>query len=288
LLVPRFYHAVLAVKLEVASKSEDDATSNLTAPLRRDPRVAGNSAQAWRAAVMEFSNQILHGDCVELLRSLPAKSIDLVVTDPPYGVRYRDRNGRTVANDDRLDRVLDAFSEVYRIMRSDTVCISFYGWNKVDAFFAAWRRAGFYPIGHIVWVKSYVSNRRFLQARHEQAYVLAKGRPPIPSSPVADVRKWEYSGNRIHPTQKAVSILKPLVECFSRPGDLVLDPFCGSGSTCVAAALTGRRYLGMDLVSEHCKAARDRLASVPRNGVDDAKFADALNGKRAAGAHGRR
>jgi DNA modification methylase len=101
---------------------------------------------------MEFSNQILHGDCNELLRSVSGESVDLVVTDPPYGVHYRDRNGRSVANDDHLGHVLGAFSQIYRVMRPDTVCISFYGWNKVDAFFAAWRRAGLYPVGHIVWV----------------------------------------------------------------------------------------------------------------------------------------
>jgi site-specific DNA-methyltransferase (adenine-specific) len=226
---------------------------------------------------MEFSNQILHGDCIEVLRSVPAESVGLVVTDPPYGVHYRDRTGRTVANDDCLDRVLGAFSQVYRIMRPDTVCISFYGWNKVDAFFTAWRRAGFYPVGHVVLVKGYASNRRFLEARHEQAYVLAKGRPSMPSRPIADVRKWQYSGNRAHPTEKAVGILKPLVECFSRPGDLILDPFCGSGSTCVAAAVVGRRYLGVDLVSEHCETARRRLTAVRQNRTDDARFADALS-----------
>jgi site-specific DNA-methyltransferase (adenine-specific) len=208
---------------------------------------------------------------------VPAESVGLVVTDPPYGVNYRDRNGRSVANDDSLDRVLGAFSQVYRIMRPNTVCVSFYGWNKVGAFFTAWREAGFYPVGHVVWVKSYASNRRFLEARHEQAYVLAKGRPPMPGSPIADVQKWEYSGNRVHPTQKAVSILKPLVECFSQPNDLVLDPFCGSGSTCVAAAVTGRRYLGIDLVSEHCETARNRVALVRKHNTSDAKFADAMD-----------
>jgi len=192
-------------------------------------------------------------------------------------VQYRDRNGRSVANDDRLGNVLGAFSQIYRIMRPDTVCISFYGWNKVDAFFAAWRRAGFYPVGHIVWVKSYASNCRFLEARHEQAYVLAKGRPSAPAKPIADVCEWNYCRNRVQPTQKAGGILKPLIESFSKPGDLVLDPFCGSGSTCVAAAVTGRRYFGVDLISEHCATARGRLAAVPQNNTDDAKFADALN-----------
>ncbi len=85
---------------------------------------------------------------------------------------------------------------------------------------------------------------------HESAYVLAKGRPQKPARPLTDVQRWEYTGNKAHPTEKAVGILLPLIRSFSRPGDLVLDPFSGSGSTLVAAALSGRRYFGIDLEAE--------------------------------------
>ena len=74
--------------------------------------------------------------------------------------------------------------------------------------------------------------------------MLPKGRPPVPDRPLADIREWKYSGNRVHPTEKHVDILTPLIETFTRPGEMVLDPFAGSGSTCVAAALAGRRYCG--------------------------------------------
>ena len=105
-------------------------------------------------------------------------------------------------------------------------------------------------MGHVVWHKSYASSTRFLNARHEQAYVLAKGHPDKPDVPLDDVRPWEYTGNRAHPTEKAVSVLKPLIECFSVPGDTILDPFCGSGSTLVAAALCARDYIGIELESQ--------------------------------------
>jgi site-specific DNA-methyltransferase (adenine-specific) len=152
---------------------------------------------------------------------LPAASVDLVVTDPPYGVRYRDRLNRTIANDDNPERILGAFNDVYRVLKPDTFCVSFYGWNRADAFLTAWRRAGFVPVGHLVWQKNYASSRGFLEARHEQAYLLAKGRPAKPARPLSDVRPWQYSGNSIHPTEKAVSILRPLIESFSKPGGVV-------------------------------------------------------------------
>jgi site-specific DNA-methyltransferase (adenine-specific) len=71
-----------------------------------------------------------------------------------------------------------------------------------------------------------------------------------------------YSGNKLHPTQKPVAALAPLVRSFTLPGEMVLDPFTGSGSTCAAALLTGRRYLGIELDAEFHEAASQRLDRV--------------------------
>jgi DNA modification methylase len=225
---------------------------------------------------MLIENQIIQGDCTKVLPQMPPESIDLVVTDPPYGVRYVDRRGRTVANDDNLTPVLAAFGDVYRVLKQNRFCISFYGWNHVDEFFRSWRAAGFYPVGHLVWRKSYASSRGFLESRHEQAYLLAKGRPTKPEKPISDVQEWHYSGNRVHPTQKDVSILKPLIESFSRPGDLVLDPFSGSGSTSIAAAQAGRRYLGIELEPQYCKYTRECIAQHGSSSRRTDRFAVAL------------
>jgi site-specific DNA-methyltransferase (adenine-specific) len=226
---------------------------------------------------MRMENQIVQGDCLEVLPQLPRESVDLVVTDPPYGVRYTDRYGRTVANDDDLGPVHRSFAELYRVLKQDTFCISFYGWKRVDAFFKSWRSAGFYPVGHIVWAKNYASSRTFLQNRHEQAYLLAKGRPAKPSQPISDVQPWEYTGNRVHPTQKAPSILQPLIESFSQRGDLVLDPFSGSGSCALAAAQCGRRFLGIELEARYCQYARECLSQYVEHAAPQGAFAEALS-----------
>ncbi len=209
------------------------------------------------------ANQVIHGDCVEVLRNLPDESIDAVITDPPYFVRYRDRSGRSIANDSDPASILGAFRDIYRALKPDSFCVCFYGWNSVDAFFRAWRDAGFQPVGHLVWVKSYASRVSFLEARHEQAYLLAKGHPQKPHAPLPDVQPWEYTGNVAHPTEKAVSILRPLVESFCPTGGVV-DPFAGSGSTLVAAALSGRRYVGVELEEKYVQLAQRRLAGVER------------------------
>jgi hypothetical protein len=124
-----------------------------------------------------FTNQILHGDCIEAMREMPANSVDFILTDPPYLVTYRDRSGRTIQNDVDENWLKPAMAEAYRVLKQDRVAIMFYGWTKIDAFFEAWRSAGFQPVGHIVFRKSYCSKSRFLRYQHEQAFLLAKGRP---------------------------------------------------------------------------------------------------------------
>lgn len=98
-----------------------------------------------------------------------------------------------------------------------------------------------------------------MRYEHEQAYLLAKGEPPRPERPISDVLEMRYSGNQIHPTQKPVSALLPLIESFSYEGDVVLDPFCGSGSTLVAACRLGRRFIGMELDPTYHALATRRI-----------------------------
>ncbi|MFV1304160.1 DNA methyltransferase, partial [Klebsiella pneumoniae] len=71
-------------------------------------------------------------------------------------------------------------------------------------------------------------------------------------------------GNRHHPTEKPVTSLQPLIESFTHPGAIVLDPFAGSGSTCVAALQAGRRYIGIELLEQYHRAGQQRLAAVRR------------------------
>ncbi|WP_343155592.1 DNA methyltransferase [Pseudomonas aeruginosa] len=74
----------------------------------------------------------------------------------------------------------------------------------------------------------------------------------------------EIFGNRHHPTEKPVTSLQPLIESFTHPNAIVLDPFAGSGSTCVAALQSGRRYIGIELLEQYHRAGQQRLAAVQR------------------------
>ena len=131
----------------------------------------------------QMLNGVTCGDCIDVMAHLPARSIDFVLTDPPYLVRYHDRSGRRVINDDNDAWLKPAFAQVHRVLKPDALCVSFYGSDKVDVFMGAWRAAGFRPVGDITFRKSYASSTRYLSRHHESAYLLAKGFPAFPDRP---------------------------------------------------------------------------------------------------------
>jgi adenine-specific DNA-methyltransferase len=181
-------------------------------------------------SLSSFLNTVQRGDCLKLLQQLPDACVDLVLTDPPYLARYTARDGRRIAGDDNADK-----------------------------FITAWRAAGFSLVGHLVWPKRYASSQRYVRYQHEQAYLLAKGTPYQPATLIPDVLEWKYTGNVLHPTQKPIGALLPLILAFSKQRDIVLDPFCGSGSTLVAAQLVARQYIGMEIDPQYYQLAHNRL-----------------------------
>jgi len=214
--------------------------------------------------IHHFINQIHCGDCIEVMRHMPSASVDFVLTDPPYLVNYRSRDGRSYPNDTNDQWLAPSFAEVARVLKRDAFCVSFYGWNKADRFLTAWKAAGLQPVGHLVWTKNYHSQERFVRYAHESAYLLAKGNPPKPYIALRDVLDWRYAGDTLHPTQKPVMALLPLIMAYSRFNDIVLDPFAGSGTTAVAAETLGRRYIGIELDPTYCRIAQERLAQKTR------------------------
>lgn len=196
-------------------------------------------------------DSVIHGDCIEVMRCMPAASVDFILTDPPYLQNFRDRQGRGLRNDTDSGWLRPAFCEAYRVLKPGRFCLCFYGWPKVDRFMDAWRAAGFRPCGHLAFCKRYASNRRFLRYEHEPAYLLVKGDALLPERPISDVQELRYSGNQLHPTEKHAASLEPVIAAFSGPGETVLDPFCGSGSTLVAARNLGRHFVGIELDPEY-------------------------------------
>jgi adenine-specific DNA-methyltransferase len=210
------------------------------------------------------TNSVILGDCRDILPQIASESIDFVLTDPPYVNRYVSRDGRRVRNDD-FKWMKPAFRHLYRILKRDSFCVCFYGWACIDKFVPAFCEAGFRIAGHLSFPKRYISNSRYLAYKHEAAYLLVKGIPSPIFHALPDVIEWnERLVNELHPTQKPLSVLTPLIEAFSRPGHTVLDPFAGSGSSLLAAKTLGRSYIGIELDAKYHGIAKHRLASIPQ------------------------
>ncbi|WHG82341.1 DNA methylase [Escherichia coli] len=204
------------------------------------------------------------GNCIDVMARIPDNAIDFILTDPPYLVGFRDRSGRTIAGDKTDEWLQPACNEMYRVLKKDALMVSFYGWNRVDRFMAAWKNAGFSVVGHLVFTKTYTSKRRICGLSPRMRLHPGKRGPALPQKPLPDVLGWKYSGNRHHPTEKPVTSLQPLIESFTHPNAIVLDPFAGSGSTCVAALQSRRRYIGIELLEQYHRAGQQRLAARQR------------------------
>jgi adenine-specific DNA-methyltransferase len=217
------------------------------------------NSQEYMGVISDYTNRIIYGDCIDVMKTMPDACVDLIATDPPYLVGYQSRDGRSIKNDKTSDWLVPAYSQMYRVLKDNRFLVSFYSWNKADYFFRAWRTAGFRPVGHLVWVKRYHSNERFVRYCHEAAYLLAKGEPEKPQAALRDVLDWTYTGDTLHPTQKPVTAMLPIISSFSKRGEVVLDPFCGSGTTAVAARSLGRRFIGVELDKTYAQIAENRL-----------------------------
>jgi site-specific DNA-methyltransferase (adenine-specific) len=206
---------------------------------------------------------IHHGDCRRLLPAFAAASFDFVLTDPPYLVSYAGRwdgERRRIAGDDDASWLYPVFSEVYRVLKDDAFCVTFYGWPQVDLFMSAWKAVGFRPVSHLAFVKNVWGLGRRTRGQHETAFLLAKGSPPMYGRPPSDVIDWVRVAAARHPNQKPVGALAPLLACYCPGGGHVLDPFMGSGSTLRAAKDLGLRATGIEIEPEWCAYARLRLA----------------------------
>lgn len=203
------------------------------------------------------------GDCREILPQLESETFDLVVTDPPYLVSYSGRWGsdwEPIQGDADSGWVLPAYREIHRLLKPDSLCVSFYGWPHADVFLTAWRQVGFRPVSVFALVKRRWGLGYFTRGQHELAYLLAKGKPKKPKSPMSDVLDWRQPPVPLHPNQKPIGALSRLITSFSTSHSIVLDPFCASRSTLVAARQSGRIGIGIEIEERFCEVAAMRLS----------------------------
>ena len=201
---------------------------------------------------------IIQGDCLEVMKTMPDKSFDCVITDPPYGMKYESgwyKNGNPhapIVGDDRYPSEL--IPEFKRIARK--AVFSFCRWDNLADVEK--------PTSFIVWVKNNHSAGDLYHAYARKwegilFYPLEEHSFNSRPQDVADSRRVDFTALQ-HPTEKPVSLIKWLIRENTNEGDTILDPFMGSGTTLVAAKQLNRNATGIEISKEYCEIARKRLS----------------------------
>ncbi len=222
------------------------------------------------AAAPPGTSTLLHGDCRDHAPALERRSISLVLTDPPYGAGYRSgyryaSTPKAIRGDDdgAVELLLDALTALRPAMADDAHVLVFCRFREEPAFREALDgHAGLALRGGLVWTKGTGMGdlaRTFAPA-HERLLHLslpdARMRIRAPDA-IHEAR----AGVARHPTEKPVRLLGRLIRATTNPGDLVADPFAGSGSTLAAAVAAGRNGWGCEIDPDHHATASERLAA---------------------------
>ena len=205
------------------------------------------------------------GDCLELMKHIPDGSVDMILTDPPYGMSFvsgfRKVAFNAIANDSSLEWIDDLASELHRITKDDTAHYVFCSYHHIDKFKQAFERH--FKIKNILtWVKNNTSMgdlKGDFAPKTEFILFMQKGRCLIRGKRDCNVLQYARTGNELHPTQKPVDMLEFLISKFSDESMVICDPFMGSGSTGVAAKNTNRKFIGIELDQNYFEIAKKRI-----------------------------
>jgi len=213
--------------------------------------------------------KLLQGDCLKMLSTVSDGSADLIVTDPPYGMDYSCKwrkdygKGDKLKNDTNLDW-LDEFAQLcYDKLADNSAAYVFCSFHHIDKFKQAFEKV-FKFKNILVWEKNNTSMgdlKGDFASKTEFIILVHKGRCLLRGRRDHNILKFDRTRNTLHPTQKPVDLLEFLISKFSDEGDLVLDPFMGSGSTGEACKNTGRHFIGIELDEKHFNTAKTRLKS---------------------------
>lgn len=226
---------------------------------------------------------IYHGDCLEVMASMPNQSIDMIWTDPPYGhsnndgdlnamlAKVEEREAIAIANDtpETFRIVFDGMlKQAARILKREcSVCCCCCGGGGPSPTFA-WvanrmDQDGFQFFHSVIWDKimpglgwRYRRQHEMVMVAHRKGGKLAWANPDRSTSNIVRMHKPREG---LHPNEKPVGLPQHFIGLHTKDGDVVLDPFMGSGTTLVAAKLEGRRAIGIEMEERYCEMAVKRL-----------------------------
>jgi site-specific DNA-methyltransferase (adenine-specific) len=243
---------------------------------------------------------IFCGDCLEIMKEIPDKSIDLVLTDPPYGHNNNngdlisrweaalgrgdyipERDNRPIINDGiEANKVFEDFlNGAERVLKLGSCCCCCCCGGGPDPMFANWSLAMnkiFDFKQMVVWDKGPMGMGWHYRRSYETVLVATKRGGACKwydkTKKIENIIRPNYKGIKKiiprktdHPTPKPIELMKHFIELHSQKTDIVLDPFCGGGTTAVACKELGRKCIGIEISEEYCKSAVNRIKNTQRS-----------------------
>lgn len=228
--------------------------------------------------------QLIFGDCLEKMKDIPDKSIDMIFTDPPYrvisggnakGLSYKHKGSITEKNDGKIFRfnnikISDYIGELYRVLKDNTHCYIMTNVLNLYEMMTEANRVGFKFHNLLVWEKQNCTPSRWYMKNAEYILFFRKGiaKPINDMGSKTIVQFVNPQGNKLHPTEKPAELCKFYVSNSSLEGDIVFDPFMGSGSTGVACVNTNRDFIGIEKDEDYFLIAKQRIkAAIKEKGA---------------------
>ena len=220
-------------------------------------------------------NSVNQGDCLEVMKGIPDKSIDSIIVDPPYGIDYqsawssdRTRWKKKILND--KTPFITWTDEAFRILKDDSGLLCFTRWDTEQQFRDALTKSGFKCKQQIIWdkvVHGMGDLKGDFASQHENIIFATKGRFIFKGKRPKSIFRFQRvtSDKLVHPNEKPIELLEALVNAITIENDLVLDCFAGTGTTGVACKNLNRNYILIEQDENYCKIANSRLATKVSN-----------------------
>lgn len=234
-------------------------------------------------------NKIHHGNCIKFMSEMPKESVDLVVTDPPFAIKFKAKRGNY---NRKGSNVLEGYNEIkeldypkfskdwikeaFRVLKPNGAMYVFSGWNNLKDILDALDEVGFTTLNHLIWKYQFgvYCSKKFVTSHYHILYVVKNPKvwtfnkqDQYPEDVLVINREY-WTGKIKTPTKLPTALLKKLILCSSNENDIIMDCFMGSGQTAVVSKMLKRRFVGFDMVEDYVNFANERLKKTPNHEIN--------------------
>jgi len=219
--------------------------------------------------------KLMLGDCCEGMKALESKTVDLLVTDPPYGIGFTGKEGfygvrnkelvvDYIEQDDYWEFTARWVKEACRLLKDDASAYVVSGWTNLEAILKAFRENGMILTNHVIWKFPFgvYCKKKYVTSHYHVLFYRKNEKKFTWNAEPYTLDVWEHPRDRKvkFANSLPLKIVSKMILHASNPGDLVLDPFLGSGTTALACKMLDRDFVGFEISERAYKIARKRIS----------------------------